>query len=238
MKINFGDTVPMSTLDWPGKAAITLFLRECVFECPYCQNHELLNGKNLVSIEEIKSRIDESKKFIDGVVVSGGEPLIQIEALKQLAVFSKKNGLGFALHTNGYFPNRIKELTDEDYLDFVSLDIKAPLNHKQKYQEICGAEIEVNRIKESYEMLRQSSVELEITTTFFGKKITREDIEEIANHLKNEKYVLQQGRTENAFKEEYKKLDTIDKHSLLDLAQKIDYENLYVRTKKEGEEKV
>ncbi|PTD93900.1 anaerobic ribonucleoside-triphosphate reductase activating protein [archaeon SCG-AAA382B04] len=238
MKVNFGETVPLSTLDWPGKATITVFLRGCPFRCLYCQNHELLASEEIIDLEEVESKILETERYIDGVVVSGGDPLQQPEVTKELGMFSRENELGFGLHTNGYYPHHLKELIDQDLLDFTSIDIKAPLDEEEKYQRICGKKIDVDRIKKSLNILKKSEIELEITTTFFDYELNKSDLEKIKNSIKDEKFVVQQGRTENAYKEEIKKIDSIEKNSLIDLAKKIDYSNIYVRTKQEGEEKV
>lgn len=235
MEVNFGDTVPLSTLDWPNKATITIFLRKCCFKCPFCQNHELIDGEEFIPIQKLFEKINESKKFVDGVIVSGGEPTLQLKALKKLSEFSTKNDLGFGLHTNGYYPKRIEQLLKKNHLDFISLDIKAPLDNEKKYSEVTGVEMDPRKIKETHKHLKKSDVEYEITTTLFRNKIDLKEAKEISNYLEKEKYVLQQGRSENAYREEYRKLSTFSMKELIGLAKKIDYPNLFVRTKEEGE---
>ncbi len=238
MKVNFGDTVPLSTLDWPGKATMTIFLRGCVFNCPYCQNHELLEENNYIELKEITKKIKESIKYIDGVIFSGGEPMMQAEAVKELAKYCKQSNLLVGIHTNGYYPDEVNKLLNKNYLDFVSMDIKAPLNNEKKYSEVTDTDVDLSKIKQTLNNLRESKVEIELTTTLFRNKIDLKEIKEIIKFLEKEKYVLQQGRTENAYKEEYKKLNTLSRSELIDKAKKVDYENIYVRTKERGDVEV
>lgn len=77
MNANYGSYIPISTVDWHGKAAVALFLRGCPFRCPYCQNYEILEGSDLLEVKVLKDKIENSIPFVSSLVISGGEPLIQ-----------------------------------------------------------------------------------------------------------------------------------------------------------------
>ena len=114
----------MTMLDYPGKVACTIFTYGCNFRCPFCHNATLvIDEANLFTKEEILSYINKRKGILDGVCVSGGEPLLQpdiIDFLKEL----KASGLLVKLDTNGSYPERLQEIIDLGLVDYVAIDIK------------------------------------------------------------------------------------------------------------------
>ena len=99
MKVNFGGIVPFSTVDYPGHVASVIFLRGCHVKCDWCQNKHLWDGEDMRELRDVVAGIDAS--FIDAIVVSGGEPLDQIDAVRELSAWAHEHGLLFGLHTSG-----------------------------------------------------------------------------------------------------------------------------------------
>ena len=115
---------PFSTVDWPGKLACVAFCAGCPWRCPYCQNHALWHADSASTDEnELYALLEQRHGLLDGVVLSGGEPLAQPGVL-EVAMRVRELGFMVGLHTCGAFPGRLHELLP--YLDWVGLDVKAP----------------------------------------------------------------------------------------------------------------
>ena len=140
----------ISSVEYPGKISLVLFTGGCILRCPYCHNPELIEGGEEVDLDEIKLEIQDSLNFIDSLVITGGEPLVQFEELKELLDYLKDTELKIKLDTNGCYPERLEEIIH--LVDYVALDVKAPSN---KYQEITGASI-WDDVKKSMEIVRNS----------------------------------------------------------------------------------
>jgi len=123
--MNFGGFIPLSTVDWRGRAVCTVFFRGCPIHCSYCQNEGILDGEEFRDLTEIKDLIKTSSPYVSGVVFSGGEPTMQKEALAELARYAKSQGLNVGIQTNGIFPETIASLLEEKLLDKVALDFKS-----------------------------------------------------------------------------------------------------------------
>ncbi|MDI6897395.1 anaerobic ribonucleoside-triphosphate reductase activating protein [Methanocella conradii] len=228
MRLNLGDIVPISTLDWPGKVVLVVFTRGCPLRCPYCSNGRFIeapeDGEG-TDVEQVRARILDAADFIDGVVFSGGEPFMQPMALKELASYAKGIGLPVGVHTNGAYPDRIGSMADDGLLDSVFLDVKAPLEY-ELYRAACGADLTTfEAIKRSVALccgLRkgQKIRYLEARTTVFrGIGDKPSDIEKIARAIEfADAYVVQQGRPEVAMDEKIKALDAVPRIELLSLA--------------------
>ena len=149
MKVNYADTVSLSTLDWRGKAAITIFFRGCPLRCPYCQNHPYLEEPDLVELDFVKEIIKKSKNFVSAVVFSGGEPLMQ-SAILSLAEFAKELGLLVGIHTNGCYPEMEQELIKRKLVDKFFIDVKAPPDDPETLWKSSRLEKIQNRKKNSW----------------------------------------------------------------------------------------
>jgi pyruvate formate lyase activating enzyme len=101
MMVNFGGIVPLSTVDYPNQAAMTIFLRGCHVRCPRCHNKHLWEGEDLRPVEEIFAKIQANRQFLGAVVVSGGEPAEQPIQAATIADYAHKLGLKAGLHTSG-----------------------------------------------------------------------------------------------------------------------------------------
>jgi pyruvate formate lyase activating enzyme len=177
----------ISSLEFPGNVSLVIFTGGCILKCPYCHNPEIIDGGKSVEMDEIIKKIDNSMEFIDSVVITGGEPLIQNEEVKNILRYAKSRGLKTKLDTNGFFVHELEEVMD--LLDYVALDIKAPFG---KYKEIIGSSID-NEVRKSMESCIKADVYLECRTTFVPYLM--EDIVEIAKNIDaNIYYTLQQFR--------------------------------------------
>ena len=221
MKVNFGNIISISTVDWRGRSACVVFFNRCPFMCSYCQNHKLLNKTNLVNIDIIKKKIDEQKNFISAIVFSGGEPTMQCIALEELAKFSKNLGLLVGVETNGYYPEVLKRLANKKLIDKIFLDIKTSLLDQKKYSEITGGMVDAN--KKVIESLRIQNAIVEARTTVF--RFIIDDILDIAKYLKEhdykQTYVLQQGIPRYAPEEEIRKQKFVSIKELMDIAKNV-----------------
>lgn len=180
--------VKNSFVDYPGKIASTVFTAGCNMRCWYCHNSHILEiSENKIEEEYVLNFLKERKGFIDGVVISGGEPTLQ----KDLKEFIKKiKDLGYLikLDTNGSNYDVLKSLINENLLDYVAMDIKAPLNN---YIKIINTKIDIDNVKKSILLLLNSNIDYEFRTTF-SPDLSLEDIEEICKTIKGaKKYVIQ-----------------------------------------------
>ncbi|MFH1209389.1 MAG: anaerobic ribonucleoside-triphosphate reductase activating protein [archaeon] len=179
-------------IDYPGKISTIVFLAGCNFRCGYCHNKSLIVGyedlKN-INEDEVLKYLESKKKWIDGVVITGGEPL-----LYDLKDFIKKiKSLGFLvkLDTNGSNPKALKSLIDNDLLDYIAMDIKGPLD---KYDKITRVSVDINNIKESIKIIKKFK-NYEFRTTVLPLFHTEEDIENIGKLLKDsDLFYIQQFR--------------------------------------------
>lgn len=202
-KVNLADIVHTSTVDFEGKVSMVIFLEGCNFNCGYCSNYKYVDsasGKQ-VDIEIVKQEINLSKDFIDAVIISGGEPLLQYEAVKDIMKHVKDLCLLTGLQTNGYNYYGLYELLEGRLLDAVFLDIKAPLIDRL-YFDTCGMNASDEVLKSilfcSKAYREKKLAFFEARTTAF-KGLTIEDVEQISNSIPIcSQYVLQQGRIELA----------------------------------------
>lgn len=178
----------ISSLEYPEKISLVIFTGGCNLRCPYCHNPELVEGGKIVEIAEVINKIEDSLNFIDSVVITGGEPLMQVEEVKLILQHSKKRDLKTKLDTNGCFPERLDEILE--FLDYVSLDVKAPFH---KYTEITGSSIG-GEVKKSMETCLKTDVYLECRTTYVPYFMELEDVLQIVKNIDADLYTLQQFR--------------------------------------------
>ena len=180
-----------SFVDFPKTVSCVVFTPGCNMRCSYCHNKHILSGdvpeiSELETLEYLKKRVG----IIGGVVVSGGEPTLQPD-LERFISLVKDMGYKIKLDTNGTNPEVLKSLCEKGYIDYVAMDLKAPLG---KYSEICCADIDTKKIKESVEYLQSGRVAHEFRTTFCPE-LTKEDVVEISKNIAKESdFYLQQYR--------------------------------------------
>lgn len=224
----------ISSLEYPEKISLVIFTGGCTLKCPYCHNPEIIDGGKSVAVAEILNKIQNSLDFIDGVVVTGGEPLIQYEDIKEIFKFCREKGLKTKLDTNGCFPKRLKKVID--LLDYVALDVKAPFN---KYEKIIGSPIGED-VKKSMEACIKTHVYLECRTTYVPYLLEIEDIIEIAKNIDADMYTLQQFRNKTVLDEKLYGTPVPSRNELTEIAKiiKPHAKNVKIKTAEFGEEVV
>jgi len=180
-------------LDYPGEVACTLFTGGCNFRCGYCYNGSLVLNEDTgvkISHDEALEFLKERKGFLDGVCITGGEPLLEPE-LEKFIKEAKALGYKVKLDTNGSFPDKLKSLLDQKLLDYVALDLKAP---KHKYAQVTKVAESHHNVEKSMKLLLSSGVECEFRTTVFSH-LNETDIVEIAQWAGEKgNYFLQRGK--------------------------------------------
>ncbi len=190
----------LTLLDYPSKVACIIFTQGCNYKCPYCQNSGLIDHSNedLIDEEEIFKYLNKRKGVIDGIVISGGEPTIQ----KDLKTFMKKaKDLGFLvkLDTNGSNPNLVEEIINEGLVDYIAMDIK---NVLKLYKDVTAVTPNVENLKRSIELIKNSPIEHEFRTTIIKNIHDIDKILEICSYVEGEKMFLQNFvRSENVLGE-------------------------------------
>ena len=185
----------VSAIDYPGRIASILFLGGCNFRCPYCQNADLvLRPESLpgLDVEETIWSLEKKKGFVDGVSITGGEPLIHGEALLSLIRRLREAGLAVKLDTNGYEVEVLQEVLASGLVDYVAMDVKTSL---AKYPQAAGKALDTRRIEQAVRLIMDSGVEYEFRTTCVPGIVEETDIPEIAALVTGAKhYYLQQFR--------------------------------------------
>ena len=186
--------VPFTSIDFPGCLATVIFFQGCPLRCPFCHNPNLqpIKSDTGQSWDEIITFLKARQKLLDGVVLSGGEPLMQsdiAQTLKQI----KQMGFKTAVHTSGVYPERLHKILP--LLDWVGLDIKAPWD---KYDVLSGRSNVAEKVKQTVDILTQSDISFECRTTCDPNYLDASDILKIAEDLKKsgvKTYALQKYHT-------------------------------------------
>jgi pyruvate formate lyase activating enzyme len=197
----------LSLIEYPGKISAIVFLGKCDFSCHFCYNIDLVkNYEKLPDIpeKEVLDFLSTRKGLLDGVAITGGEPTLH----KELPEFIKKiKDLGFLvmLETNGSNPRMIKELIEKKMVDYIAMDIKAPL---EKYDEVAGVKVNKKDIQDSVDIIRNSGIDYEFRTTVIPKHFKEEDALAIGKWLKgSNRFFLQQFRPDKTLDESYQKME-------------------------------
>ena len=182
----------MTLLDYPGKVACTVFTGGCNFRCPFCHNALLvtqLDEAEEYDEDEIIEYLKKRKGLLDGVAVTGGEPLMS-DSTVDFIRRAKAQGYSVKLDTNGSFPERLKLLVNEKLVDYVAMDIK---NSKELYAETAGTvRLDLSKIEESVSFLLEGNVDYEFRTTVVNGFHTVESIATAAKWISGAKrYFLQ-----------------------------------------------
>ena len=171
MKI--GGLQPVTASDFPGCMAAIVFTQGCNFHCPFCHNASLLpmQADTLISEETVLDFLEKRRNLLNGVVISGGEPCLQDD----LAGFCRQiKDMGFAvkLDTNGSRPEILEELLAENYVDFIAMDIKAPLS---RLPELTGTSAHGPQIRRSISLIAESGIDHLFRTTDVKPLLSSED---------------------------------------------------------------
>jgi len=197
-----GGLQKLTLLDYPGHIAATVFTVGCNFRCPFCHNPELVSGSRYLVSDKLErdffELLENRHGKLEGVCITGGEPTIQPDLIDFIRKI-KELGYKVKLDTNGARPDVLRKLYGEKLLDFVAMDIK---NSPQSYNSTTNSKVDIERIRLSVDLIRNSGVDHEFRTTAVPGIHTEKDFIEIGKWLeKAKKYVLQ------AFEDKGKILD-------------------------------
>lgn len=189
--MRLGGLQKITLLDFPGAVACTVFTSGCNLRCPFCHNSPLvqtLPNDELFSEDVLFELLKKRKGVLDGVAITGGEPLMQ----KDIEEFTAKiKALGFKvkLDTNGTYPEKLKVLLDKGLLDYVAMDVKAPI---ENYTLVAGTDAFGEKIKQSIELLLNCNIPYEFRTTVVSELHSEEDFHKIGKLIKGAKaYFIQ-----------------------------------------------
>ncbi|BBB47101.1 anaerobic ribonucleoside-triphosphate reductase activating protein [Pelolinea submarina] len=186
-----GGLQKFSLADYPGKTCAILFTRGCNFRCPYCHNPELVWPERYtqkISMENTLAFLENRRGLLDAVTVTGGEPCLQPD-LPDLLVKLKRMGFAVKLDTNGSFPEKLWDVIVGGLVDYVAMDIKAPL---AKYARVSAVDLPVEPIRASIALLLEGRVDYEFRTTVDCELLDEEDLLAIGEDIRGaRKYYLQ-----------------------------------------------
>jgi pyruvate formate lyase activating enzyme len=181
----------VSLIDYPDKVCAVLFTQGCNFKCPYCHNPELVDPKRFqkcLSEEDVLSLLEKRKGKLDAVSITGGEPTIQpdlveyVKRIKDIPYLVK-------IDTNGSHPEVLEKLVKKKLVDYIAMDVKAPLG---KYAKITKSLVKTEKIKESISLVKDSGVAYEFRTTVVKSLLTKSDLGKIGALIRSaDLYVLQ-----------------------------------------------
>ena len=193
-----------SPKDFPGYISSTVFLGGCNFRCPFCHNSDLVLRPEILPtfpLDYFLSFLDSRKGWLEGICISGGEPLLQ-DDLETLLILIKDRNLLVKIDTNGSFPSRLENLIQKKLVDHIAMDVKAPL---KRYQEVTRATVNEEDIVRSVDIIKNSGLGYVFRTTLVPGLVGPEDIKKICQMLDGANiFQLQQ----------FVPLNTLDSHYL------------------------
>ncbi len=228
MTLEIKGFIETSLLDWDGKIVSVIFLPGCNFRCPYCQNIGLIDHPEkyrTIPEEKVFDYLQGHKDFIDGVCITGGEPTLHKDrGLTEFIKKVKQKGFLVKLDTNGSDPAYVKELVRDGLLDFVAMDIKAPL---EDYNKAANVKVNTEAVKESVQFLLSGKVDYEFRTTVAPTITGIAEIEGISKLIAGaKKYVLQQFEPENCKDIHLRTLKPFDAETL---GKMLEISHIYVK---------
>lgn len=187
----------LTLTDFPGRVAAIIFTQGCNFRCPFCHNGKLIPinpaHDHTVTIEEVLEFLHLRQKQLDGVVITGGEPTIHPD-LPELCQEIRKPGMEIKLDTNGSNPLMLKDIIENGLVDFIAMDIKAPLH---AYQRLAGTAISTDRILDSINIIAASGVSHLFRTTLVKPLLNHDDRQAIEEMVPpGSRHVFQEFRKE------------------------------------------
>lgn len=223
--MEFKGFIKTSVIEYPGKIVSLVFVGGCNFRCPFCQNPDLvLNSRSLPSTgeKEVIDHLLSKRKWLDGLVITGGEPMLEKDLPNFLSKI-KKEGFLVEIETNGTNPGMLRDLVKRSLVDYLALDIKAPFEW-EKYRKVAGIVDEnlFGKVKESVKILLSSNIDYELRTTVVPGLVDQEDLISIARSFGSvKKYVLQQFVPRVTLDKQYEKIEPYSKDKLEEMKEKI-----------------
>lgn len=212
--------IETSLIDWDGKIVSVVFLPGCNFRCPFCHNHVLVKQPEQIADvpwKRIETFLRAKKGWIDGVVITGGEPTIHKDLVPLLSKL-KDMGLPVKLDTNGSAPDQLKRIIDAGLVEFIAMDIKASFD---VYDLACGVAVNQESIRKSIALIMSSGPGYEFRTTIVPQYHDLGSVGSMAKEIKGaKKWVLQQFVPANADSEELQKEIPYTGDQLKEMAEK------------------
>ncbi len=222
MSLEVKGFIESSFLDWDGKVVSTLYLGGCNFRCPFCHNSGLVEEPHkleTISPAHIEKYIAERKDFIDGICLTGGEPCLHKE--RGLFEFLKRiKGEGFEVKfdSNGLDPDCLNDLIGQKLVDYIAMDIKAPLD--ERYNTLSGTAADLEKIKKSIDLIMGCGIPYEFRTTVVPTMLDKKDIEDIARSISGaRRFVLQKFVPDHALDRNLRKLKPYTKEEMREMAE-------------------
>ncbi|MCX6764745.1 MAG: anaerobic ribonucleoside-triphosphate reductase activating protein [Candidatus Nealsonbacteria bacterium] len=206
--MEIGGLQKLTLIDYPKKLACTVFTTGCNFRCPFCYASELVLPEKIKNQPKIAQSVffnflKEKKGLIEGVVICGGEPTIHKD-LPSFIKKIKKMNYSVKLDTNGSNPAVLKKLIENNFIDYVAMDIKGP---KESYQKLTVRKINVANVERSVKILKESKIDFEFRTTIVPEILEKKDITQIARWIgPGGKYYLQGFRPEKTVDPRFEKV--------------------------------
>ncbi len=198
--------IETSFLDWKGHLSSVMFLGGCNFRCPFCHNRDLVIGHAAmenIPMEYIVAHFRKYKNWVDRVVVTGGEPTVNMSLFGLIGQL-KSEGMFVKLDTNGSNPSVVKGLVKDGLLDYIAMDVKGPID---RYHRWCGVPVEPKLIRESIEFILENTVDYEFRMTVVPFLHREEDIYEVASLIKGaKKFFIQEFRPSSTLSPAYSRI--------------------------------
>ena len=232
--------VPRNYTEWAGNVSAVIYVPDCNFQCGFCHSSNLIKDeKELKRLETntILRQLREDSWALDGVVITGGEPTMQGQLLLDFIEDVKALGLKIKLDTNGSKPFLLSHLIQKRIIDYIAMDVKAPLEVR-KYSNLSGKKINIATIKKCIQLIKDSGIDHEFRTTYVPGQLKIDDLLMISQQLKGAKrYVLQQFRTSSGtLNSDFEKYPETSYEDILKAANEIEgIREVRIRTEK-GEE--
>lgn len=223
MKISGFDKLTL--LNYPDKLACTIFTSGCNLRCPFCHNSGLVtNNYNEISFDSVYEYLKKRVGILDGVCITGGEPLIHAD-IKDYIKKIKDLGYLVKIDTNGCNPKLLKELIDLKLVDYIAMDIK---NIYSKYDITSGVKVNIDNIKKSISIIENSGIDYEFRTTIVKEFHSTQDIKEILSYISsNSNYYIQNFKNSNDVFN--RNLSSFSENELVEMKNEINNKNIYFR---------
>ena len=217
-----------SLIEWPGKISSVIFTPGCNFRCPFCHNADLVDSSKAAKLQsfkedEVLKDLEKRKKWVDAVVITGGEPTLQ-PSLSKLLKKLKSLKLLIMIHTNGTRPEVIRKLIINGLADYIAMDVKGNFD---EYQNFTNVKTQMSNVKSSIELIIESGIEYEFRTTVVPGLHDLKNLKRLAEQLKSTVYSLQSTDSSSSavirqkavdglkwFLQQFRPLNTLDKKYL------------------------
>ncbi|MBU0636002.1 anaerobic ribonucleoside-triphosphate reductase activating protein [Candidatus Micrarchaeota archaeon] len=241
-ELDIAGFIPKSVVDWRGKVSSVVFVPGCNFACDYCFSHQLISKPDSlpkIHVSTVLDSLSNRQNNIKAVVISGGEPTLHGHRLIRFLEEVQARGLLTRIETNGSNPFMIRFLIENELLDSVVLDVKAPL-YSKRYAETVNKTAVLSKVKRSMYLVMDSGIDYEFRTVVIPGKTSLRDIQSIARSIRGAKrFVLQQFVPfSGTLNPKFESISATSYDQLIEFAQKvIGIQEVRIKTEK-GEETI